>query len=225
MKSYNTQTYKNVAVGVATVALTTPHLDAFVLGTNFGPSGIAPEMASFISTKSKFVFGFNLQGGYETNYKEAAISADHGFAAARSVNDQNLYYARAGASAGPVTVAAYASGPIGESTPFGTNSMIRKSTLSDSDIVDSGALSGIGRGPLALRFATGNAGDYRYGWADILIDENDFIIYGFGFETAVNTAIEYGAVGTVPEVKQSALLLGLGAMGVAALRKRKRNVA
>ena len=229
MTSYNTRTYKNIAMGVATAALTTPHLDALVVGTNFGPSGLViPEVIG--SSTPGMKFGFNLQGDYtQSKGGFKGISADHAFKAARNPDDlENEYIAVAMGINNSVKVAAFTSGPIGESTPFGTGNYgkIRGRLVSDDLAVDdTGPLAGIGRGALALKFATGNAGDYRYGWADILIDENDFIIYGFGFETAVNTAIEYGAVGTVPEVKQSALLLGLGAMGVAALRKRKRNVA
>ena len=228
MTSYNTRTYKNIAMGVATAALTTPHLDALVVGTNFGPSGLViPEV--IISGAPGMKFGFNLQGDYtQSKGGFSAISADHAFKASRNPNDlENEYIAVASASNHSVKVAAFTSGPIGESTPFGTGiyNLIRKHLVSDDLAVDdSGPLAVIGRGAPALKFDMGS-GDARYGWADISIDAQEFIIYGFGFETAVNTAIAYGAVGTIPEVKQSALLLGLGAMGVAALRKRKRNVA
>ena len=228
MTSYNTRTYKNIAMGVATAALTTPHLDALVVGTNFGPSGLViPEVIGPSSVTMQF--GFNLQGDYtQSKGGFSAISADHALKAERNPDDlENEYYAVAMGMNNPVKVAAFTSGPIGESTPFGTGKTgwLRNRLVSDDLAVDdSGPLAVIGRGALALKFDMGS-GDARYGWADISIDEQEFIIYGFGFETAVNTAIAYGAVGTIPEVKQSALLLGLGAMGVAALRKRKRNVA
>ena len=233
-------------MGVATVALTTSHLDASVVGFSFGDSAIEVPVSSSTTTgnggtKSFHAFGFNLTGDY-TPYAKGfdAISADHGFFAKRNINTRtdakaphasNGYFAKAsqslGAEASP-RVAGFTSGPIGPDTTFTNSNMIRDYRLSTSTAataVDEGPLAGSGRGGLALRFETDTEGEYRYGWADITINDTNFTIHGFGFETTPDTAIEYGAVGTVPEVKQSALLLGLGAMGIAALRKRKQNVA
>jgi hypothetical protein len=235
MADYNELTYKNVAMGVATVALTTSNLDASVVSFNFGASGVEVPHSTSTQTENNgtqqfFAFGFNLTGDY-TASKEGfnAIDADHTFFAKRYINTRSSttaqplsgYLAKASQLNGFPKVAGFTSGPIGPDTPFTGDKMIRLYDPS-ATTVDQGPLAGIGRGGLALRFATDTEGEYRYGWADITINSTNFTIHGFGLETTPDTAIEYGAV---PEVKQSALLLGLGAMGIAALRKRKQNVA
>jgi hypothetical protein len=240
MHSYNKTDYNKVVLGLTTVALTTSQLDALVVGTFFeGGLEVQPNTVSAsYSGPQKYSFGFNLQGDYTPSkggFK--AISADHAFFASRFTSKtsngeymSNGYRGVASQAKGTPKATLVSGSTIGPSTSFPDSQLIRDYQISDAPgaaATDTGPLAGAasGRGSLALRFGTGTEGEYRYGWADITLSDTNFTIHGFGFETTPDTAIEYGAVGTIPEVKQSALLLGLGAMGVAALRKRKRNVA
>ena len=238
MSSYNKKCYNKVALGLTSVAFTTSQLDALVVGSTFG-EGLEVRAVSDKSGTQVYAFGFNLQGDYTPSKGGfGAISADHGFFLNRSASSTsngvfvpNSYSGYASQSKGtPKLALVSGSTTIGPSTLFTDEKLIRSYEYSDdpgADASENGPLAGAasGRGSLALRFDTGTEGEYRYGWADITLSGTNFTIHGFGLETTPDTAIEYGAVGTIPEVKQSALLLGLGAMGVAALRKRKRNVA
>ena len=63
MADYNELTYKNVAMGVATVALTTSNLDASVVSFNFGASGVEVPHSTSTQTENNgtqqfFAFGY-----------------------------------------------------------------------------------------------------------------------------------------------------------------------
>lgn len=74
-----------------------------------------------------------------------------------------------------------------------------------------------------IGFRFGQAGNFQYGWANVSVNADYSItLRSFAFENVPNTAI---AAGAVPEPTTTALLLGLGAGGLAAYRARRRLAA
>lgn len=68
--------------------------------------------------------------------------------------------------------------------------------------------------------------NYQYGWAAVQWTPNagsaPVTLVAFGYETDLNTAIQAGAT-AVPEPAQAAWAVAAGAVGFAALRRRKRQ--
>lgn len=246
MKKYTDKAYGKVAMGLASVALTSSTLEAVVVGADFGVDGlsISPSKASATSNGGSdqfYAFGFNNAGQYVTNVSNfSAIGASMGFFAKRKINQRssasatsvfNGFGAKVSASLGASAIGVVpfklnSSVMVGKSLTFESNPFARVNTTSATqsgailDSSDAGPLQGIGRGYVGFRYEVGDA-EFLYGWVDMEISEANFTIYGFGLENSLDTAIQVGAI---PEVKNSALLLALGAAGMAGYR-RKRKVA
>jgi hypothetical protein len=79
-------------------------------------------------------------------------------------------------------------------------------------------------GFVGLRIDAGG-GNYNYGWAQYTYNDvgNTLTLLDFAFESLVNTSIAAGAIGAIPEPANAALLVAAGAVGVAALRRRRRE--
>ena len=79
-------------------------------------------------------------------------------------------------------------------------------------------------GYIGLRFTFADPSDIHYGWANITLN-NDYTVTlnALGYESDANTAAHVEAA-AIPEPSTIALL-ALGAVGVAAFRKRQRNAA
>lgn len=75
-----------------------------------------------------------------------------------------------------------------------------------------------------IGFRFGQAGNFQYGWASITVNADYSItLRSFAYENVPNTPIQAGAI---PEPgTTSAVLLGLGASGLAAYRARRRRAA
>ena len=80
--------------------------------------------------------------------------------------------------------------------------------------------SGESTGFLGVRFDIG--GDIHYGWAELSFSSGTHSVLQWAYEDQAGVSI---AAGTVPEPSHAALLLGAGAAGVAAYRRRKKAAA
>lgn len=97
-----------------------------------------------------------------------------------------------------------------------TFSMLRNTAATgESDWEDNGA------GYLALRIRDTNSDPFIYGWAQLQMDTNttSITLIDFAYESDPNTHIQMGAV---PEPAHAAGILALGALGIAAYRRRKQ---
>ena len=94
------------------------------------------------------------------------------------------------------------------------------------EYLNTGAWNGGGEGYLGLRMRTGlvSAGTFFYGWALVNYDDagNQLTLKSFALERTINTPIVAGDATSVPE-PSSALLLALGAGGMALRRRREAS--
>jgi hypothetical protein len=112
------------------------------------------------------------------------------------------------------------SGTGGQTIPVGQLVGPSSNFTNTSDFVGttdfSGTMSLGDRAFFGLSFQL--SGQTHYGWVEISEDATTQTIHRWAYETTPNTAIEVTAV---PE-PSSAILLGLGTLGISVLRRRKR---
>jgi len=63
------------------------------------------------------------------------------------------------------------------------------------------------------------------GWASVANSSGSYYLTGFGMETGASNSIQAGEVAAIPEPAASVALLALGALGIAALRRRNQAKA
>lgn len=243
MKNRST-TYKKIAAGAAGVALGGSTLEAAVQGQDFGVTGLSPVGKPFSSgpskTGEKFKFFFNRAGGFGTK------------ASAAKTNSLGVFFKRVSGTTGATTDPDSGHAFFGEFSTSGagptSNRGIGKVAVSSGALIDGsvkftsslpirafssitapasavgttdiGPLAGIGRGIIPLVFDPDDGSGEFYGWIDVLMTDTEFTIFGFGVQDTPDTPI---IAGQIPEIKSTALLLAMGAAGVACLRRRRKS--
>lgn len=70
-----------------------------------------------------------------------------------------------------------------------------------------------------------NGANSNVGWASVTESSGSYFLTGFGMETGGAGYIQAGAVSAIPEPAASVALMALGALGIAALRRRNKAKA
>lgn len=249
MPKFNPSIYRTIATGAAGATLTTSSLDAVVQTIDFGPSGLEAGQIGATSTggggtgmKSFFGIGFDRSGNFANSAGLGTSNFSLALAFKRwdnllggSTNLQKLDGTFAKIKGSFNTAGSGPSRPLANiiSSPLTENARVGPSQSFNGSFVQgrifptasptaatnapSAPLLSGDRGIVGFAAPLSDT-DTIFGWADIFVSEVEFRVFEIRFETEPNTAL-------VPEVKHSALLLALGAGGMAALRRRRRKTA
>jgi len=249
MKKFTPSVYRALtSSGIAGVALSHSALDAQVQSYDFGVEGIAPGLIfeEFANAENstggykKFSgIGFNLDGGHVTAFDTQGGTAPFEFLLAFKrwdgieLGTDGLYDARFAKIKGSwqVSLGGVMPSTVTENAIIGPGQVAPAESLTGIYAVvsiyptalNASAPSGttLGLGPLALGergrvgfVVTVSETDVAYGWADMLVAEDEFKVY----EVQINSV-----QAAVPEAKHSALLMAMGAAGMAMLRRRRAS--
>ncbi|MGJ8639017.1 MAG: hypothetical protein ACSHYA_06450 [Opitutaceae bacterium] len=240
MIKFNPSVYRTLATGVAGATLTTSSLDAAIQIIDFGEMGIQPALpvASTTGDGGFKNFGglfFNRAGqfstfagtGTGTNYSMAiAFKRWTGVNGVPSGIDADFLKFKASTGTGFVmptlvtenavidqngnfSVATYG-GASGRPTASNTTATGTVLSVPSSFPLTPGESGRVG---FAIAFSET---EVIFGWAEVLFSPTEFSVFEIRFDDEP---------GVIPEVKHSALLLALGASGMAALRRRRQKAA
>lgn len=118
----------------------------------------------------------------------------------------------------------FAQGELIEGTDFNGSGVINYLNLPGGGVHNQFALGGPS-GYIGFSFTDGSSLTH-YGWARLSVTDDGFSSYSmtlheWAYETVANTAIAAGSYSSIPEPATVGLIAALGALGVAAVRRRK----